>query len=49
MIAKTPINTIFGKVTKGMGVVDKIVRVQRDRGDRPLKNVVMEKVRVVAK
>ncbi|MBD3288410.1 peptidylprolyl isomerase [candidate division KSB1 bacterium] len=41
--------TIFGEVTKGMDVVDKIVAVPRDNRDRPLENVVMTKVRVVEK
>jgi len=39
--------TVFGKVTKGMDVVDKIVASPRDPRDKPLKNVVMEHVRVV--
>jgi len=39
--------TIFGKVTKGLDVVDKIVNVARDKRDRPLENVYMNKVRVV--
>ena len=41
--------TVFGKVTKGMNVVDKIVNVPRDERDRPYKNVVMNEVRVVSK
>jgi len=41
--------TIFGKVTKGLDVVDKIVNVPRDKRDRPLENVVMQRVKVVAK
>ena len=41
--------TIFGKVTKGMEVVDKIVNVPRDNNDKPLKKVVMEQVRVIEK
>ena len=41
--------TIFGKVTKGMDVVDKIVAVPRDNRDRPKENVVMTEVRVVEK
>lgn len=36
--------TVFGKVIKGMEVVDKIAAVQRDKRDRPLKDVVMKKV-----
>ncbi len=41
--------TIFGKVTKGMDVVDKIVAVPRDGRNRPKENVVMTEVRVVEK
>lgn len=36
--------TIFGKVIKGMDVVDKIALVKRDKRDRPLVDVVMKKV-----
>ncbi|MBN1155163.1 peptidylprolyl isomerase [candidate division KSB1 bacterium] len=39
--------TIFGKVTKGLDVVDKIVSVPRDNRDRPEENVYMNRVRVV--
>ena len=38
--------TIFGRVLEGMDVVDKISTVPKDRNDRPLKNVVMEKVTI---
>ncbi|RMD78828.1 MAG: peptidylprolyl isomerase [Lentisphaerae bacterium] len=38
--------TVFGRVTKGMDVVDKIVSVDRDARDRPKKDVVMTEVRV---
>ena len=38
--------TIFGRVLDGLDVVDKISNVPKDRGDRPLKNVVMEKITV---
>jgi len=41
--------SIFGKVIEGMDVVDKIVSVERNDRDRPLKNVYMKKVRVVEK
>jgi peptidylprolyl isomerase len=30
---------VFGKVTKGMEVVDKISRLQKDRNDRPMIDV----------
>ncbi len=38
--------TIFGKVTKGQEVVDKIGLAQTDANDRPIKAVVMSKVTV---
>jgi peptidyl-prolyl cis-trans isomerase B (cyclophilin B) len=38
--------TIFGRVLEGLDVVDKISLVPKGRNDRPLKNVVMEKVTV---
>ena len=38
--------TIFGRVLEGLDVVDKISLVPKDRNDRPLKNVVMEKVTI---
>jgi len=38
--------TIFGRVLEGLDVVDKISLVPKDRNDRPLQNVTMEKVTV---
>ena len=38
--------TIFGRVLEGMDIVDQISLVPKDRNDRPLKNVVMEKVSI---
>ena len=38
--------TIFGRVLEGLDVVDAISTVPKDRNDRPLKNVVMEKVSI---
>lgn len=38
--------TIFGQVTEGMDVVDKIAEVQRDKRDNPLQKVVMEEVSI---
>ena len=38
--------TIFGRVLEGLDVVDAIAAVPRDQNDRPLKNVVMQKVTI---
>jgi len=38
--------TIFGRVLEGLDVVDKISLVPKDRNDRPLQNVTMEKVTI---
>lgn len=38
--------TVFGQVTKGMEVVDKIVGAERDRNDRPLKPTTIESITV---
>jgi peptidyl-prolyl cis-trans isomerase A (cyclophilin A) len=39
-------HTIFGEVVKGQDVVEKLVAVPRDRGDRPQTPVVMKAVRI---
>jgi cyclophilin family peptidyl-prolyl cis-trans isomerase len=39
-------HAVFGKVTDGLDVVTKIGKVETDRGDRPVEQVVMEKVTV---
>ena len=36
--------SVFGKVVKGMDVVDKIVAVPRDRNDNPVQKVVITQV-----
>tara|TARA_B100000686_G_scaffold346032_1_gene431728 strand:+ start:515 stop:1063 length:549 start_codon:yes stop_codon:yes gene_type:complete len=36
--------TVFGEVTKGMNVVDKIVAAPRDARDNPLKKIVIRKI-----
>jgi peptidyl-prolyl cis-trans isomerase B (cyclophilin B) len=39
-------HTVFGKVTSGMDVVDRISELPRDSRDKPLEDVVMERVTV---
>jgi cyclophilin family peptidyl-prolyl cis-trans isomerase len=41
-----PSYTKFGRVVEGQDVVDKIASVQRNRDDRPLEDVKMEKVTI---
>lgn len=41
-------HAVFGKVTQGMVVVRAIGKTPTARGDRPVKDVVMESVRIVA-
>lgn len=41
-------HAVFGKVTQGMEVVRAIGKTPTARGDRPVKDVVMESVRIVA-
>jgi len=39
--------TIFGKVTRGMDVVDKIAAVDTDEADWPLQNIFIRKVEII--
>ncbi len=39
-------HAVFGKVVKGMDILEKIGAVDTDSGDRPLEEVVMEKVTI---
>ena len=51
MVADYPLAhnyTIFGKVTKGQDVADKIAKVAKDSNDKPLSPVIMKKVTVKA-
>ena len=41
-----PNYTIFGRVTEGQEVVDKIASTETDRNDKPIKPVTMEKVTI---
>jgi peptidyl-prolyl cis-trans isomerase A (cyclophilin A) len=39
-------HSVFGTVVQGLDVIDEIGRVKTDRNDRPVKPVVIEKVRI---
>lgn len=39
--------TVFGEVISGMDVVDKIAQVETDEGEWPIKNVYIDKVRII--
>jgi len=39
-------HTIFGKVTDGMAIVEKISKVQKDRHDKPLQKIVINSIRI---
>lgn len=39
--------TIFGQVYEGMDVVDKIAKVETDSNDKPIKDVVIESIKVI--
>ena len=39
--------TVFGEVTKGMDIVDKINAVKTDSGDWPVSNVYIRKVEII--
>ena len=42
-------HTIFGEVVDGMDVIEKIAKVPKGNNDRPLKEVVIERLRIVKK
>jgi cyclophilin family peptidyl-prolyl cis-trans isomerase len=39
-------HTIFGKVTEGIDVVNKISKVQTDRSDKPLQDIVIKNITI---
>ena len=41
--------TVFGEVVEGLDVVEKIASVKCDARDRPVENVIMQKVKIVKK
>jgi len=41
--------TVFGKVIEGMDVADRIVAVDRDRNDNPLKKIVIKSIKIAKK
>jgi len=42
-------HTIFGRVTEGIDVVEQISKVERGRNDKPLKNIVINSVKIIEK
>jgi peptidyl-prolyl cis-trans isomerase A (cyclophilin A) len=40
-------HSIFGKVIEGMNVVEEISKVDRDRNDKPLQNIVINKIKIL--
>ncbi len=40
-------HSIFGKVIDGMEVVDSISKVEKDRNDKPLQNVIVNSIKIV--
>jgi peptidyl-prolyl cis-trans isomerase A (cyclophilin A) len=40
-------HSIFGKVIQGMDIVDEISKVDKDRNDKPLKNVVINTIKII--
>jgi peptidyl-prolyl cis-trans isomerase B (cyclophilin B) len=41
--------TVFGKVIEGMDVADRIVAVDRDRNDNPIKKIVIKSIKIEKK
>lgn len=45
-IPKTSCHTVFGQVYEGIQIVDQIAKVETDRRNRPLEDVIIEKVTI---
>ena len=39
--------TVFGEITDGLDVIDKIAAVQTDQRDRPLEDVVIKSIKII--
>ncbi len=39
--------TVFGEIIEGQDIVDKISEVKTDKRDRPLKDIVIEKAKIL--
>ena len=39
--------TVFGEVTQGLDIVERIMQVETDKNDRPLKDVRILKVKII--
>jgi len=40
-------HSIFGKIIEGINVVEEISKVDRDRNDKPLQNIVINSIKII--
>ena len=40
--------TVFGEVTQGLDIVERIIQVETDKNDRPLKDIRILKVKIIS-